>query len=90
MAEKLPVIIDNRSENKLLQSVQRLLPNLQRYGYWNRGVFVCNFRGYGIWDLGLKIGDLWDSHEKDRQKVPDTILPLVPQAATCEGDRSGK
>lgn len=30
MAEKLPVIIDNRGENKVLHALQRLLPNLQR------------------------------------------------------------
>ena len=30
MAEKLPVIIDNRGDNKLLHALQRLLPNLQR------------------------------------------------------------
>jgi excisionase family DNA binding protein len=30
MAEKLPVIIDNRGENKVLHALQRFLPNLQR------------------------------------------------------------
>jgi len=30
MAEKLPVIIDNQGENKLLQAVQGLLPNIQK------------------------------------------------------------
>jgi len=30
MAEKLPVIIDNRGQNKVLHALQRLLPNLQR------------------------------------------------------------
>jgi hypothetical protein len=30
MAEKLPVIIDNRGDNKVLHALQRLLPNLQR------------------------------------------------------------
>jgi len=29
MAEKLPVIIDNRGENAVLHTLQRLLPNLQ-------------------------------------------------------------
>jgi len=28
MAERLPVIIDNRGDNKLLQALQRRLPNL--------------------------------------------------------------
>jgi len=30
MAERLPVIIDNRGEKKVLNALQRLLPNLQR------------------------------------------------------------
>jgi hypothetical protein len=30
MAEKLPVIIDNRGDNTVLRALQRLLPNLQR------------------------------------------------------------
>jgi hypothetical protein len=30
MAEKLPVIIDNRSNNRVLHALQRVLPNLQR------------------------------------------------------------
>ena len=30
MAEKLPVIIDNRGENTVVRALQRLLPNLQR------------------------------------------------------------
>ena len=29
MAEKLPVIIDNRGDNKVLHALQRLLPNLR-------------------------------------------------------------
>ena len=30
MAEKIPVIIDNRGNNKVLHALQRLLPNLQK------------------------------------------------------------
>ena len=30
MAKKLPVIIDNRSGNTVLQALQKLLPNLQK------------------------------------------------------------
>ncbi len=30
MAEELPVIIDNRGENGVLNALKRLLPNLQR------------------------------------------------------------
>jgi len=30
MAEKLPVIIDNRGDNTVVHALQRLLPNLQR------------------------------------------------------------
>jgi len=30
MADKLPVIIDNRGENTVLHALQRLLPNLQK------------------------------------------------------------
>ena len=30
MAEKLPVIIDNRGDNKVLHALQKLLPNLEK------------------------------------------------------------
>lgn len=30
MTKKLPVIIDNRGENKVLLALQKLLPNLQK------------------------------------------------------------
>jgi len=43
MAEKLPVIIDNRGENKVLHALQRLLPNLQRMDIatiWGTRVFA--------------------------------------------------
>lgn len=33
MVEKLPVIIDNRSGNTVLQALQELLPNIQRVKY---------------------------------------------------------
>jgi hypothetical protein len=41
MAEKLPVIIDNRGENRVLQALQRLFPNLQRMNVAT-GVFEHN------------------------------------------------
>ena len=43
MAEKLPVIIDNRGENKVLHALQRLLPNLQQMDIatiWGTRVFA--------------------------------------------------
>jgi hypothetical protein len=30
MAEKIPVIIDNRRDNKVLHALQKLLPNLEK------------------------------------------------------------
>ena len=29
MADKIPIIIDNRGDNKVLHALQKLLPNLQ-------------------------------------------------------------
>lgn len=62
MAEKLPVIIDNRGDNTVVRALQRLLPNLQRIdivpGVFEIGSFLLL---EGLWqDLGwihVVVGD---------------------------------
>ena len=58
MAEKLPVIIDNRGENKLLQALRRLLPHLQRMDV-----------ATGVFEIGsfLLLEGLWQ--ELDRIRI---------------------
>ena len=54
MAKKLPVIIDNRSGNTVLQALQQLLPNLQKMdiatGVFEVGSLISGFGGK-IWAL---------------------------------------
>jgi hypothetical protein len=49
MAEKLPVIIDNRGDNKGLHVPQRLLPNLQRIDVGTNEVERRPDTGAAVW-----------------------------------------
>ena len=62
MAEKLPVIIDNRGENKVLHALQRLLPNLQRMDV-----------ATGVFEVGsfLLLEGLWQDLERIRILMGD-------------------
>ncbi len=62
MAEKLPVIIDNRGENKVLNALKRLLPNLQRMDV-----------ATGVFEVGsfLLLEGLWQDLERIRILMGD-------------------
>lgn len=62
MAEKLPVIIDNRGENKVLNAFKRLLPNLQRMDI-----------ATGVFEVGsfLLLEGLWQDLERIRILMGD-------------------
>jgi superfamily II DNA or RNA helicase len=62
MAEKLPVIIDNRGDNKVLHALQRLLPNLQRMDV-----------ATGVFEVGsfLLLEGLWQDLERIRILMGD-------------------
>ncbi len=62
MAEKLPVIIDNRGENKVLNTLKRLLPNLQRIDVAT-GVFEI--------DSFLLLEGLWQDLQRIRILMGD-------------------
>jgi len=66
MAEKMPVIIDNRGENKLLQALQRLLANLQRMDI-----------ATGVFEIGsfLVLEALWQGLEKWRKLSVEENCP---------------
>ena len=57
MAEKLPVIIDNRADNTVVRALQRLLPNLQQMdvatGVFEVGSFLLL---EGLWQDLNRIG----------------------------------
>ncbi|MFC1737755.1 helicase-related protein [Planctomycetota bacterium] len=57
MAKKLPVIIDNRNDNTVLQALQKLLPNLQKMDI-----------ATGIFEVGslLQLEGLWQQLDKIR------------------------
>ena len=62
MAKKLPIIIDNRGENKVLNALQRLLPNLQRMDV-----------ATGVFEIGsfLLLEGLWQDLERIRILMGD-------------------
>jgi len=62
MAEKVPVIIDNRGDNSLLCALRRLLPNLQKVDI-----------GTGMFEIGsfLLLEQLWQGLDKIRILMGD-------------------
>jgi len=62
MAEKLPVIIDNRGENRVLNALKRLLPNLQSMDV-----------ATGVFEIGsfLLLEELWQDLERIRILMGD-------------------
>lgn len=62
MAEKLPVIIDNRGENKVLHALQKLLPHLQKMDI-----------ATGVFEIGsfLLLEGLWQELDKIRILMGD-------------------
>lgn len=62
MAEKIPVIIDNRGDNKVLHAFQRLLPNLQKMDI-----------ATGVFEIGsfLLLEGFWQNLDKIRILMGD-------------------
>ena len=62
MAKKLPVIIDNRNQNTVLQALQKLLPNLQKMDI-----------ATGVFEVGslLLLEGLWQNLDKLRVLMGD-------------------
>jgi len=62
MAKKLPIIIDNRGDNKVLHALQKLLPNLQRMDI-----------ATGVFEIGslLLLEGLWRNLDKIRILMGD-------------------
>ena len=83
MAEKLPVIIDNRGENRLPGALQRLLPNLQRMdiatGVFEIGSFLL-LEGLrqDLERIGILMGD-----ETTRRTRRETVQALKRRQIGC-------
>ncbi|GAG78586.1 unnamed protein product, partial [marine sediment metagenome] len=62
MAKKLPVIIDNRGDNKVLRALQKLLPNLEKMDI-----------ATGVFEIGsfLLLEDFWQNLDKIRILMGD-------------------
>ena len=66
MAKKLPVIIDNRGDNTVLQALKRLLPNLQKMDV-----------ATGTFEIGsfLSLEGFWQTLDKIRILMGDEVAP---------------
>lgn len=62
MAEKLPVIIDNRGNNQVVEALRKLLPNLQKMDV-----------ATGVFEIGslLLLNGLWQNLDKIRIMMGD-------------------
>ena len=79
MAEKLPVIIDNRGDNKVLHALQRLLPNLKQMdvatGMFEIGSFLLL---EGLWQdldrIRILIGD--ETTKRTKREIVKALLEV--------------
>lgn len=83
MAEKLPVIIDNRGENKVLSALQQLLPSLRKIDI-----------ATGVFEVGslLQLEGLWQQVPQIRvimgNETSKTTQKLITQALLEKSDES--
>ena len=83
MADKLPVIIDNRGENTVLCALQRLLPNLQKMDV-----------ATGVFEVGslLLLEGLWQDLDRIRVLMGDettkTTKKVIIEALLKVSDES--
>ena len=83
MADKLPVIIDNRGDNTVLRALQRLLPNLQKMDV-----------ATGVFEVGslLLLEGLWQDLDKIRVLMGDettkTTKKVIIEALLKVSDES--
>ena len=75
MAEKLPVIIDNRGENKVLRALQRLLPNLQSMDI-----------ATGVFEIGsfLLLEGLWQDLDRIQILVREDATSSTKRGIVCQ------
>ena len=90
MAEKLPVIIDNRGENKVLHALQRLLPNLEKMdiatGVFEIGSFLLL---EGFWQnldkIRILMGD--ETTKRTKREIVKALLEVSNQSIEREKER---
>jgi superfamily II DNA or RNA helicase len=90
MAEKLPVIIDNRGDNKVLHALQRLLPNLQRMdiatGVFEIGSFLLL---EGLWQdlerIRILMGD--ETTRRTKREIIQALLQISNDSIEREKER---
>jgi phosphatidylserine/phosphatidylglycerophosphate/cardiolipin synthase-like enzyme len=90
MAEKLPVIIDNRGENKVVHALQRLLPNLQRMdvatGVFEVGSFLLL---EGVWQdlerIRILMGD--ETTRRTKREIVQAMLQTSNDSIEREKER---
>ena len=90
MADKLPVIIDNRGENKILRALKRLLPNLQRMdvatGVFEIGSFLLL---EGLWQelerIRILMGD--ETTKRTKREIVKALLEVSTQSIEREKER---
>jgi len=90
MAKKLPVIIDNRGDNKVLHALQKLLPNLQRMdiatGVFEIGSFLLLEE---IWQeldkIRILMGD--ETTKRTKREIVKALLEVSNQSIEREKER---
>ncbi|MHC4281413.1 MAG: helicase-related protein [Planctomycetota bacterium] len=90
MAEKIPVIIDNRGNNKVLHALQRLLPNLQKMdiatGVFEIGSFLLL---EGFWQnldkIRILMGD--ETTKRTKREIVKAMLEVSNQSIEREKER---
>ena len=90
MAEKLPVIIDNRGENSVLNALKRLLPNLQKIdittGVFEIGSFLLL---EGIWQdlerIRILMGD--ETTKRTKREIMQALLQISNYSIEREKER---
>ena len=90
MADKLPVIIDNRGENKVLNALKRLLPNLQQMdvatGVFEIGSFLLL---EGFWQeldkIRILMGD--ETTKRTKREIVKALLEVSNQSIEREKER---
>jgi len=90
MAEKLPVIIDNRSNNSVLNALKRLLPNLQKIdittGVFEIGSFLLL---EGLWQdldrIRILMGD--ETTRRTKREIMQALLQISNDSIEREKER---
>ena len=90
MAKKLPVIIDNRNDNTVLQALRKLLPNLQKMDIAT-GVFEIGslLLLEGLWQnldkIRILMGD--ETTKRTRREIVKALLEISNESIEREKER---